>query len=867
MRVREQECQGRSWTTALVGIAIASLAACSDDQATLDTDVDTGIADADTGGRDVLPGPDTDDGSDADVADVREDVSDVADVTDADTNDTTDGSADVENDVPDDVEPDVIPPGCGNGTREGDEECDDGNDVDDDACSNACVSSRCGDGVINAVLGSKEFESPLVRDPGGFEGYVCDDGASCPESSCEVDDDPYAPEHGICQALGFNRALAVSWGDGLGASAAITPRAFNWDCVAYRCIASATPSLSPPCDGWEMLNTLVCEGTVGEQCDFGPDNGNVADACRPETCLLPFCGDRIVDTGEECDDGNAIESDGCSNSCLLPQCGDSILQTGEQCDDGNDIDNDGCRNNCQAPRCGDAVVQDFNDTETLTSPRVRNPFGDLGFVCDDGGTCEGRSCDVAGNGSAPEHGICQALGFQYAQRVSYTGGPGEFDDVLVRPYNWRCREYICEEGPNANASGGCSFGGLLTTISCVNAFAEECDLGAGNRDEPNSACRTTCLTPFCGDGIADTGEECDDGNNRDDDDCTSECTNPICGDGILSPGEACDDGNDVETDECRTTCVSPACGDGLVSDGEACDAGEDNANTPDAPCRPDCRAVRCGDGIVDRDEACDDANVSDRDLCLNSCETTFCGDGIRQFVLGERCDDGNDENGDGCDQDCLIEGGAEVGRVIYIGHDYFVRSAATDTLIGNAVSLAGSGEIRILGYTEFADLSASGEVNNVNAAIRARAAALGFTPVFETLDRSAALADQIDSYDVFLVYEQERSNTARSRDIGIAWTETLAEFVARGGVVIVTDFSGDTWRILDESGLMSLDSGTGIGSGTLTVTDPAHPLMLDMPATYAPTSGTLTLRTTPDYDGLLLATDEAGRASVLYSEP
>jgi cysteine-rich repeat protein len=33
----------------------------------------------------------------------------------------------------------------------------------------------------------------------------------------------------------------------------------------------------------------------------------------------------------------------------------------------------------------------------------------------------------------------------------------------------------------------------------------------------------------------------------------------------------------------------------------------------------------------------------------------FCGDGILQPGLGEQCDDGNNQSGDGCDSNCLVE--------------------------------------------------------------------------------------------------------------------------------------------------------------------------------------------------------------------
>jgi len=53
-----------------------------------------------------------------------------------------------------------------------------------------------------------------------------------------------------------------------------------------------------------------------------------------------------LDPGEECDDGNNINGDGCQADCTLPICGDGILDPGEQCDDGNNIDGDGCEADC-----------------------------------------------------------------------------------------------------------------------------------------------------------------------------------------------------------------------------------------------------------------------------------------------------------------------------------------------------------------------------------------------------------------------------------------------------------------------------------------------------------------------------------------
>jgi len=48
----------------------------------------------------------------------------------------------------------------------------------------------------------------------------------------------------------------------------------------------------------------------------------------------PICGNGVKDTGEQCDDGNTVNNDGCSSTCKIEGCGDGIKQTGEECDNG-----------------------------------------------------------------------------------------------------------------------------------------------------------------------------------------------------------------------------------------------------------------------------------------------------------------------------------------------------------------------------------------------------------------------------------------------------------------------------------------------------------------------------------------------------
>ncbi len=74
----------------------------------------------------------------------------------------------------------------------------------------------------------------------------------------------------------------------------------------------------------------------------------------------PTCGNGAVRLGEECDDGNTDDGDGCSATCTVEEgrncsgdpstctevCGDVMIVGSEECDDGNTEDGDGCSATC-----------------------------------------------------------------------------------------------------------------------------------------------------------------------------------------------------------------------------------------------------------------------------------------------------------------------------------------------------------------------------------------------------------------------------------------------------------------------------------------------------------------------------------------
>jgi len=162
---------------------------------------------------------------------------------------------------------------------------------------------------------------------------------------------------------------------------------------------------------------------------------------------------------------------------------------------------------------------------------------------------------------------------------------------------------------------------------------------------------------FCGNGVREQWEECDDGDNNSDtvpDACRLSCRLPSCGDGVVDPYEECDWYGDPLCDQ---DCIYPVCGDGRHSGGEECDDGAMNSDTEPNACRLSCQLPHCGDGVLDDGwayaEVCDDGNYVSGDGCSDLCVLDRCGDGVLDTLEG--CDDGNLQSHDWCSSVCQPE--------------------------------------------------------------------------------------------------------------------------------------------------------------------------------------------------------------------
>jgi YVTN family beta-propeller protein/cysteine-rich repeat protein len=131
---------------------------------------------------------------------------------------------------------------------------------------------------------------------------------------------------------------------------------------------------------------------------------------------------------------------------------------------------------------------------------------------------------------------------------------------------------------------------------------------------------------------------------------------PYCGNGVVEPPEQCDDGNEVAADGCEDDCTWSCEASTECDDGEACNGAESctdhacaagvppgeetlcTAGTDPGVCRAEvCVPIHCGNSLVDPGEACDDGNTDNTDGCLNDCTAARCGDGFVHHLV-EECD-------------------------------------------------------------------------------------------------------------------------------------------------------------------------------------------------------------------------------------
>lgn len=424
---------------------------------------------------------------------------------------------------------------CGNGITDPNELCDDGNTDPisanpdggvGDNCSSDCRSTgTCGNGTVESGLG-EQCDNGVANG----DNAACTAGcqiARCGDSKVRtgVEDCDTGGESPTCNVNCTNRrcgdgiinASAGEQCDVFGAVTGTETATCDTDCTVAFC-------------GDSKVNLVLTE-----QCDTGGNTNTCNANCRPAVC-----GDSILNTQhgtgpdggapfEQCDTGG--NTNFCDNDCSPAVCGDGLFNSaaGEQCDDGNSTNTDDCVSGCRTNACGDG----FRDQQ-----------GPSTEACDDGNTVAETTC---------AYGLQTCTGCAAnCGSVLNLNGPYCGDNSVNGPE-------VCDDG-NTTTESQCAYG-----------------LGSCTACTANCGAQFSLTGPRCGDGVVNGSgpdlEVCDDGNTTTETACpygvTGTCTRcdetcdtslaltgPFCGDGVVNGTETCDDRNAFSCGTCNASCTN-----------------------------------------------------------------------------------------------------------------------------------------------------------------------------------------------------------------------------------------------------------------------------------------------------------------------
>ncbi|MBX3200956.1 MAG: fibro-slime domain-containing protein [Labilithrix sp.] len=225
------------------------------------------------------------------------------------------------------------------------------------------------------------------------EGCSCTVGAEAP-CGFEVKGE----EHFVYCAKGVRTCETGAWGacvpDGemsvssRSVSLSSAPSGIQLQALGAPVACSTLEGGVNPCDPY-------CQVTNDTPVGFDAGPGFTV---RDGGLIVAGCGDGVLRGAEECDDGNNVSGDGCSNSCVLEMgfqcpvpgarcttttCGNNTREGAEQCDDGNLRPYDGCSPTCQLEAVcpGGTCVAVCGDGLKFPSEQ-----------CDDGNLRDGDGC-------------------------------------------------------------------------------------------------------------------------------------------------------------------------------------------------------------------------------------------------------------------------------------------------------------------------------------------------------------------------------------------------------------------------------------------------------------------------------------------
>lgn len=260
-------------------------------------------------------------------------------------------------------------------------------------------------------------------------------------------------------------------------------------------------------------------GGGGTKADASTDGSAEADTDsggEDSSVELDAGADASEDTGSDVTDaGSDVESD-----APIFECGNLAVEPPEECDDGNNNSGDGCTSDCKLESTGPEDVcpgETLTLTGTGTAPRIGSASGSTSSVLNQ------YSSGCGGSGKDYVYVITPDVTGLLTATLT-----GDFDGVLHArsTCDTGTTELDCADDAAIGGTEAISFGVAANTSYYVFVDGYAGSGGAFTLD-------IQVDTAFCGNGVAESPENCDDGNSVVGDGCGPDCK--------LEPGGIVDD--------------------------------------------------------------------------------------------------------------------------------------------------------------------------------------------------------------------------------------------------------------------------------------------------------------------------------------
>lgn len=260
---------------------------------------------------------------------------------------------------------------------------------------------------------------------------------------------------------------------------------------------------------------IVVACASNDELDFGSVPSNEPDASSPTT------GGSYVDPSA---DSGTPDTANPTPDATASSCGDGKITEGEECDDGNTSSNDGCSADCKLESAGPNDICPGSpitiSAADASSQKVTITGSTAGLYSQYGGSCGGASGKEA----------------VYQINADFTGIleatlTSDFDSTLYarRTCDDEQTESGCNDAPGAK--GGEVLRIPMTQGQPAFLFVDGYSGAAGN-----FTLDLAMTTAYCGNGVAEAPEVCDDGNTVSGDGCAADCTLEAGGVASTCPG-------------------------------------------------------------------------------------------------------------------------------------------------------------------------------------------------------------------------------------------------------------------------------------------------------------------------------------------